>query len=349
MTSGLVLFNLLVNANLALLGSLLLVALGLRLLSARADRLRGLLLLVPLCKAAYEVVRGIPEGAFFWLKLAGAAQEHGTFRIGFGVAPWVVPVVDASLGASFHGHDYPQSLADLLQTLLTRRGGLYVPALLGLALACFGLARFSHWLFVTIRAASRHQALLARAELLELRRLGRRSVRILISDHVTGVPFAGGVMRPWVCFPRQTFERLPLAEREAVLAHELAHIAHHDLLIVWLIQGLGSALAFLPGLGFLLGKVRAQMELAADAAAARTSAPESLASALVSVAELVRNHAQQAPELGLLRPDKLIARRVTRLLSEPHESTTVRARLLGLGLFALVAAAIFRATFLGNP
>jgi Zn-dependent protease with chaperone function len=352
-------FNLLINAAVAFAFAMGLVALGARVLRLRDGRLRAALLLLPLVKALYEVARGIPRGAFFWAKLGGATQEVGSFRLGFGVTRPLVPVIDLSLGASFHGRSYAQSIADVLASGLAKKVSPWAPAVLGAALVTVALCRTAHWLVTTLAGARARARLVRAARVIDVRPLGglheraRVRARIVVSDDTSagGVPFAGGLLRPWICFPAAAYEALSVDEREAVIAHEMAHLRHLDGVLLVVASAAAAALGFIPGVARLVGAIRAQCELAADAAASRVVSPAVLASAIVSVTESMRvRGAARSGDLALIRPGRLLGKRVAALLDdEARPSRSWSCRLLSLGGVALLAAAILRATTLGNP
>jgi beta-lactamase regulating signal transducer with metallopeptidase domain len=351
-TFGLASFNLLVNAAVSLLGAWIIVGLGTWLLRIRDGRLRIALLLLPFAKAVYELLRGIPQSSFFWAKLAGATQELGAFRIGFGVTMPFVPVVHVSLGAVSGGHTYAQGIGDLAATALARRLGPSAPVVLGLVLGAVVLGCVLVGAVRMIRAARERTRVLRDATVLEVRPLGgRRTVRIVIAEDVGAVPCAGGILRPWVCFPRSIFDALSHDEREAVIAHELAHIRHYDVLLLGVVAILRALFGFVPGAIWLARAIRAQCEIAADAAAARLVAPTTLASAIVRVAERACLDARiPSDELALIRPGRLLTRRITTLLGRPANAPSSRGLLvLRVAGVIVVAAAVMRATTLGNP
>jgi beta-lactamase regulating signal transducer with metallopeptidase domain len=191
---------------------------------------------------------------------------------------------------------------------------------------------------------------LAGARVLEERRLGLRTVRVLVSDGAGAVPCAGGVLRPWICVPPALVAALSIEEREAVIAHELAHVRHHDVVLLLAVGLARAVFGFVPGAGRLARAIREQCEVAADAAAAATVPRTALASAIVRVADQVRR-APCPPEhrLAIVRPGSVLARRVRTLLDEqapPGARWRVALRVLGV---AVVAATVFRATTFGNP
>lgn len=344
---GSLLFNLGVNAAGSFLGAAALTALAARALGASDGAWRRWFWLIPPVKVALDCARGVPEGAFFWARLAGARQELGSFRLGFGLEAPALPTVHLGLGAQSGGRTFAQSVAEPLATALDRHAGAHAAATLGVALAAGSLLLLlrSAWHAAgAVRAARRARSA---GVVVERRRAGGRAVEIRVTSG-RGSPFAGGLLRPYVCIPREVHEALSDDEREAVIAHELAHIASLDLVLVTAVAVVADLFWFVPGLRPWCRAALAQIELAADAhAVARGVAPVTLASALVRVAEIARH--SPAPTLALLRPHPALARRVRRLLDAPR-----RPRWLALSpatralLTAWVAAAILASSTFGN-
>lgn len=94
----------------------------------------------------------------------------------------------------------------------------------------------------------------------------------------------GGLRRPSIVLSRWLVERLDARELEAVLAHELAHLARRDHLTFWLGHLLRDATIYLPSSWYALRVLEADAELAADALAVGvTRRPLAMASALGKV------------------------------------------------------------------
>lgn len=344
---GAALWNLVLNAAVSLAFALLGGAIASRLVRARHPRLAVVILATPFVKAAYEVARGIPSTSFFWLKLGGAAQELGTFRVGLGLRAPAIPDVQVVVGAISNQRGYDQSLADLLATALSRHVAPSLVPALGFVVAALALLPMAAW--AVHRRRSREEcAVIARsAEVLETRRIDVRAVRIALVDGPGPIPFAFGVVSPWVCIPRAAWAALTAGEREAVIAHELAHLRFFDELLVAFVDLVATALWFVPGARAGVRAIRAQIELGADAWAARAVPSTMLASALVRIAELARGAAPE-PTTGLLGSRHLLSRRVAALLEAPPSPSRARQAVLTITTL-LVVAAILRATTLGNP
>lgn len=347
----LVSLNLFVNAGLTLAFAMLGVALVSRAFGLRDGRAKIALFAAPLVKAAYELARGIPESSFFWARLAGAKQDIGTFMVGIGMTRPATPAIRFLLGAKYNGLDYPQSAADLLIAGLTKHVGAWAPIALGAALTLLVAARLVRWAARTIRASRARRACVEAATLLETRELGRREVRIVVSDLAGVVPFAGGILRPWVCIPRVCLGSLSLEERDAVIAHELEHLRTFDGPLLFVVDLVAAIFFFVPGSRYFVGAIRAQIELAADAGAARHVSASSLASALVRVAEIARGGAapDTAASLAFLRPGRLLAQRITTLLADDPRGSS-RLRIAGrIVVVASLVLGTMQAITFGNP
>lgn len=345
---GALFFNLAINAVGSFAGAALLVALGAWALRVPEGFFRRLFWVFPLAKVVFDAARGIPGDAFFWAKLGGATQDLGSFRIGAGFHWPCVLAVHLGLGAHSSGRSYSQSIAEPLSTFLSRHTASWAPALLGgiaVVVAALLLLRSAAQ---AQRWASEARRAKAGAACVEQRQLGRRVVDLLVSCSYSGAPFAGGLLRPYVCFSQHVFDALPPQEREAVIEHELAHLAHLDALWMGALAIVSDLFWFVPGLRAWCRAVAAQGEIAADARAVRHGADQlALASALVRVTEIVRASPSLAPSLVSAEPS--LRRRVLRLLdARPAPRLGFGSPLGRVLLTAWLAAAVFISSTLGN-
>jgi beta-lactamase regulating signal transducer with metallopeptidase domain len=140
-----------------------------------------------------------------------------------------------------------------------------------------------------------------------------RGVAVRLSDEVL-VPFAARLLRPVIWLPLSMVTRAPAEQLEALLAHELAHIARKD----WLWNGLQcvveTLLFFHPAMWWLAGRIRQEREHACDdLAVAACGDAIALAEALAAL-ECERH---RSPRLVLSATGGSLMRRITRLLSGP--------------------------------
>ena len=256
-------FNLLFNA----LGSyglaVALSSLAARLLRVPAGRWRQLFLTLPLFKVAWDLVRGVPGDSFFWSKVAGARQDLGQFQVGV-VVRHCVPSIQLALDALKSGVTYPQSVAELAATLLSRRIGPRTPGAVAAALSAVAMAlvlvRVARLVRATRVAEHRRRA----ARVVGRRALRKRAVDVVVADDYDGVPFLGGVLRPYVCFSRVVYEALTELERDAVVSHELGHLAHHDLVLFAAVGLFADLFWFVPMLRARCRAVVGEAEVCAD-------------------------------------------------------------------------------------
>src|SRR6185312_13308235 len=131
---------------------------------------------------------GVPPRSFFWNKLAGQRQDLGQFQFGVGIDHFVVPKFQFGLGALRAGVTYPQSVAELCATGLTRKIGPWAPEVVAAAVVLVGaclLARRITGATRSLRAASRVRR---GATVVERQRAGGRAVDVVVAED-PGVPF----------------------------------------------------------------------------------------------------------------------------------------------------------------
>jgi len=140
-----------------------------------------------------------------------------------------------------------------------------------------------------------------------------RAVAVRLSAEVAG-PFAARLLRPVIWLPLSILTRSPVEQIEALLAHELAHIARRDW--VWNgIQCVIEALLFYHPAAWWLGRrIRQEREHACDdLAVAACGDAIALAEALAALE--CERHAP--PRLVLAAKGGSLMQRITRLLSVP--------------------------------
>ncbi len=342
-------FDLLVNA----LGSFgvgaLFAALACAVLRPGPGRRAQLLWAIPFAKVVVDAAHGIPEDAFFWARATGVPHSQGSLRLGFGVAHFFVPEVQVGLAAATQRGALESTWADYAAMFCKKHGAPWAPALLAALVLGVGVALVARRLLRLVAGERSRARLRGHATLLDVRRLGRarREVEVFLSTEHEGAPFTGGLLRPYVCFPARTFAALSPAEREAALAHELGHVAGHDLALFTALGVLRDILWFVPGAGAVARRIEASAEHLADRAAVRSGASAlDLASALVRTATLlVAGKAQATPALA--GRGSQLARRVRALTAGAHRASRSR-QIAGALACAWVIAAALSSTFAGH-
>lgn len=126
-------------------------------------------------------------------------------------------------------------------------------------------------------------ALAARVALLAGRlKLRQPAVRVLHLEAPLAV--TGGLRRPSIVLSTWLLERLDAAELDAVLTHELAHLARRDHLSRWLGRLLRDVAVYVPSSWYALRVLEGDEELGADTLGVDvTRRPRAMASALAKV------------------------------------------------------------------
>ena len=121
-----------------------------------------------------------------------------------------------------------------------------------------------------------------------------RPVRVILTHHVH-VPAVAGMLRPAILLPAATLAAISPAYLEVILAHELAHIRRHDLLISLCQHLLEALLFFNPALWWISRQLRTEREACCDALAATATGDRiRVAQTLAETAALLQGHTPAA-------------------------------------------------------
>jgi len=310
---GDVLFNLMLNAVASFWLGLTLAVLIWRVAPPARVGARIVVLLVPLAKLLWDLRTGIPASSFFWASEHGVRHRLGSFQIGLGVHPWG-PAIEGHLWALHASGRSPQSVADLLARALRFRVSVYATSVVSFTVLLISILKCGVRSLRLTAFRKRIRAQLATSASTEWRAIGRRTVRVHTSRAYQGVPFAAGLLRPYVVLPARLVERLSNDEREAVIEHELGHIRHFDLALLLPLEFVCDLFWFVPGVSWLSARQRGLLEQRADdCAVAAGIAAKSLASALLVAAELATVPGP-LPVLAISRGPSTLRVRVRRLL-----------------------------------
>jgi Zn-dependent protease with chaperone function len=155
--------------------------------------------------------------------------------------------------------------------------------------------------------------------------LKREPEVLILPDGPMGA-FATGALTGRIFISGRLLERLDPCERDAVIAHELAHLQARDVPLITMAGLLKDIVAWNPVAHVAYRRLIASREFESDRrAAAMTRNPLAVASGLVKTCELVRTSALKGRvAVGFLRPGGRIARRVSALLALADGSVPVR-------------------------
>jgi Zn-dependent protease with chaperone function len=171
-----------------------------------------------------------------------------------------------------------------------------------------------------------------------------------------------GIWRPRIMVSRSLRESLRPEELGVVLAHEEAHAASRDNLVLLISRLAHKAIFFFPGMTQAYRGVRRSVEIAADASASAGAGDRLLVATSVSrVARLlfdstrIRSFGGQ-PVAAAFAHGELVVERVQRLLKECPLVPSCRRLLCGVAVLAIVLAVfgtslytITGSTLTGNP
>lgn len=149
-------------------------------------------------------------------------------------------------------------------------------------------------------------------------RLGISRPILRISACARPLALTAGMRRPTILLSTWMLEHLDRHELEAVLAHELGHVARRDYPIVWLATVLRDAFFYLPTSWLAYRQLQDEKELACDdLAASATQRPLALASALAKVWQRSVSGSLLAAGQRLVGAGVTLEDRIERLLAPP--------------------------------
>ncbi|WP_167856944.1 M56 family metallopeptidase [Hymenobacter aquaticus] len=172
-------------------------------------------------------------------------------------------------------------------------------------------------------------------------RAGLKRTITLLESALVKAPLVAGHLKPVILLPLGTVMGLSQAQLEAILAHELAHIARRDYLMN-ILQSMAEILFFYhPAVWFITACLRTERENCCDdEATAICGDPLTLAKALAALAEMGQR-VYPIPQLALsaVGPDGSLLGRIRRLVQRraaPTFSEGFMAALVVMGGLALI-------------
>ncbi|MFL5802845.1 MAG: M56 family metallopeptidase [Roseiflexaceae bacterium] len=221
--------------------------------------------------------------------------------------------------------------------------GVALPLLMGLmALGGLGLGVVRLALLAWVlgrRGLSAGPGLQALADQLSAR-LGAPHPRVRVCAYDRPLALTYGLWRPTVLLSAWMIQHLDARELEAVVAHEIGHVARRDYLVGWLATVLRDAFCYLPTSWAAYRQLQHEKELACDGLAIGvTRQPLALASALAKVWQHAIAGAPAGMAQALMGSGDAIEARIKRLL-DGHLTVAApprsRALVLGVGFAGLI-------------
>lgn len=182
-------------------------------------------------------------------------------------------------------------------------------------------------------------------------RIGFSRPVALLESALVRAPMAFGFFKPLILMPVGMANQLTPAEVEAVLAHELAHLARRDWLFNLLQTLIEAVYYFHPAVWWMAATIRAERENCCDDVAVGLTGNRLVyAKTLARLQDIARVAPMPVPALGLggsatlLRPRPLLLERIKRILYQQQPHNSAMERTIALGVFlALIAFFTLRA------
>ncbi len=172
-------------------------------------------------------------------------------------------------------------------------------------------------------------------------RLGTSRPRVRLFVYQRPLALTVGLSRPTILISSWMVENLDHHELEAVLCHELGHVARYDYLVIWLATVLRDAFWYLPASWAAYRQLQHEKELACDELAVGvTGRPLTLASALAKVWQCAPSGPMLQPTQPLVGAGGSIESRIERLLA-------IHQPLVGKPRSCLAACSIAASSLIG--
>lgn len=347
-------FNLLLNSAFSFLAGVLIVLGCLWIFRVDNSRWKLALLSLPFIKILWDLgFRRIPVTSIVnsGINPLELPPKHQNLIIGAGFSQYGPELNVVFSANALDGKSYSTSIPDYLYAWMTKNFGQEIPAFLLIAILSVALCLIVQRIWNIVRFEIKRRRNRKSNLFLEHISLQYRVIDVYASENYQGTPFTGGVLRPYICFPKNILEVLDPDEKKAVLKHEVAHITHWDLLVTLLIKSLGDILWFIPGYRYLCHKIDSLREILADKTAVKAgaSAPH-LASALIKLREIPEENHQPILYSAFFREKSLLKVRVEHLLKEKSSNSRFgwKSAWMKWIVTAGTASAVMIATFGGN-
>ncbi|MCB9027383.1 MAG: M56 family metallopeptidase [Bdellovibrionaceae bacterium] len=347
-------FNLLTNSIFSLFCGLVVVGFFIWLFRVPTGPWRLFLLSLPFVKIIYDCVRGIPANSVLLADLDpfSLPPKHQLLQVGAGFSEWG-PTLNVIFSVrNTEGKEFASSVGDYLTIWLNREYGSELPLIILTGVVAVSLTLLCIRLWNAIKFERKRKSDRSLEEQFRAEKVGFREVDIYVSKLFSGTQFTGGIVKPYICIPSDSFEKLNNDELEAVLKHELGHIRQFDLPATMAIQILGDLFWFVPGYRWLSRKIDRLREVVTDQWATVNGAkPEALASALITLKEIPETSEKFILYSAFFREKSLLKMRVERLISDSAERSPRfgwQYKWVRFGFSFWIASAVMFATIGGN-
>ncbi|MGZ6452461.1 MAG: M56 family metallopeptidase [Bdellovibrio sp.] len=278
-------------------------------------------LLLPFVKVLYDFMNGVPRNSILIQQINPFKVQPGfqNLSIGLGGNYWG-PIFQAIFTVKDEANNqFSASAGDYLFFWLSNKNP-YLPQIILITLVSISTFYFLRRFFEAIRFEVIRRIDRKSSIILAKEKINFRSVEIYISNRFYGTPFTGGVLKPYICIPHETYTKMKSEEVTAIIAHELGHIRKFDVIFTILIQFIGDFFWFIPGYRWLSRQIDQLGELVADQFVTKKGVRgEHLASALITLKEIENTPNNFILYSAFFREKSLLKIRIKSLLGEAYE------------------------------
>ena len=174
-------------------------------------------------------------------------------------------------------------------------------------------------------------------------KLGVRYAVSLAESALVSVPMVVGWLKPLILMPIGTVNSMSTAQVEAILAHELAHIAHRDYLLNIAQSVIEILFYYHPAAWWISANIRAERENRCDDVAVLLCGNSLIyAKALLSLQEMqLQNVRTYGLALTLAGKNKhFLLKRIKRILNQPQNRSNIMEKLIATALLLAVVTAL---------
>lgn len=251
--------------------------------------------------------------------------------------PAVATVVNETPAAEIRAQHVAQPIPWLRLAGTVLCGLWFVGIVVGLARAVLSLMRLRRW-FGAVSLAD--DAVLTSAVRRAADRIGLRDPVAVYSSNVLPAPVIFGLLRPRIVVPAGIESELTFEQLQAVMQHELAHLARRDLWI-GLLQQIVQIVHWWNPVVHLANRQLADLreQICDDIATRDLAEPEAFASTLIQIADRCSDSRPIPATLGIgSSPIRQLEARIRRILSSPRGTSfrLSRRSAFAVSAFALV-------------
>lgn len=168
----------------------------------------------------------------------------------------------------------------------------------------------------------------------------RKEVSIFLSEKIT-TPLTMGFLKPLILVPLASINHLSVAQLEALLLHELAHIRRYDYLVNILLSVVEISLFFNPFTQLMASAIRKERENSCDDWVLQFQySAATYAEALLRVAQLQQQQLSPVFAMAAMKEKNELLNRVKRMIQAQEPGFNYRKQLLALLLVTGILSSV---------